>query len=132
MKNKLLNLTIALLGILLAVLMVFTISELYDTGRVYRYKAEDLLRFVRGQDYGNMLHCVYMNEAGGVYASEDMKECYAVAHYYEAATFYKAYAQCGKSEEAAKQKKVMEEQKALMGTLAYTAEEIDRKLGLKN
>lgn len=131
MKNRILNLVIGLMGVLLAVLTVFVIVGLRDAGRVYHYDEEDFLRSVREQNYSSLLYHVYMNEADDIPTSADMEECYAAARYYEAATFYKAYLACGRTREAAEKKAIMAEQRALLGELDYAASEINKKLGLE-
>ncbi len=134
MKNKGLNLiTNVIIGFLcfvFVILLFFVIDQVRDAGKVYT-RSEDLMVYnIQSGDYDSMIRGAYINEMYGVKASETMKECYAVAHYYEAASLYKAYEAAGKVEKAAEKKCIMEEQEALMGELSFAAEDIRKELGI--
>lgn len=128
--NVVANIVIGCLCLVFVVLFFVTVKQFADAGRVYTRSEDSMVYYIQNGDYESMLRGTYMNEIHGVWASDTMKECYAVAHYYEAATLYKAYEKAGKNELAAEKKKSMEEQEALMGELSFAAEDIREELGI--
>lgn len=134
MKNKgnelFINIGIIFFSFLLVVMLLYTTYHFYQAGAVYTESADSLLRYIEIGEYGELVRCMYKNEAAEAKITTDMAECYAVARYYEAASFYKVYFQNGRMEEAEKKKKIMEEQKLLMGDLAYVEEDIIESLEL--
>lgn len=131
-KNRMLNFAIVFLSFMLVVLFLYTTSGFYQAGSAYTYTEDNLLRNIESGRYENLIGNVYENEAHGVEITDTMAECYAVAHYFEAASFYKAYLQNGRIESAEEKEKIMEEQKLLMGDLEFVAEDINERLGLED
>lgn len=129
-KDLILKLGIGFLSFMLVVMFLYVISSFYQAGEIYTHSEDSLLGNIERGQYGNLVSNVYDNEICNVKVTANMAECYAVAHYFEAASFYKVYLQNGYTEKAEEKKKIMEEQKQFMGDLAYTVEEIDEKLGL--
>lgn len=135
MKNKGINaITNVIIGIMCAVFVILvwmTWREFKYARSNYIWSEDNLLGYIHSEDYTDMLRSAYNNEMRGIASTDTMKECYAVAYYYEAAALYKAYAETGKTEEAKKYGRMMEEQEALMGELTFAAEEIREELGIK-
>ena len=71
------------------------------------------------------------NEAKGVYKTSELKQCYAVADYFEAASLYKAAVYKGDTEAMKQYLLRMEEAYVLFDDISYVAEEIDAGLGLE-
>lgn len=127
-KHKALNgiilaLTLLLLGNMAAA--GFSLAEEVGDAGVGE---NSLLWQLESGDYPSMVEMMYLNEACGVKATETMKECYAVAEYFEAASYQRAYERDGQEEKAACYEKKMEDCRARMGTLAFTADDIGRIL----
>jgi len=134
MKNKginvITNFIIGIMGIIFVILVWLTWREFRYARSSYIWSEDSLLGYIQMQDYAGVLQGAYNNEMRGIKSTDTMKECYAAAYYYEAAVLYKAYAEMGKTEEAKKYGRIMEEQEALMGELTFAAEEIREELGL--
>lgn len=96
----------------------------------YYPKEESFLYSLQQKEYAAMVEMMYRNQAMDVKSNATFEECYAVAKYYEAATYYKAYKFDGNQELAMKKKAIMDEQILQMGELSYAAEDIDTLLGI--
>jgi hypothetical protein len=130
-KEKVLNLILAALCLVMLLSLIALVTGLHSYNTNYYPRTESFLYNLQDGDYVHMVTMMHQSEAAGVKADADRQECYAVARYYEAATYYKAYLQAGDSEQAAQKRTIMEAQKSLMGELSYAAEEIDQVLGLE-
>lgn len=94
----------------------------------YTYKERTFLYDVEYGEYDRMLEKMYTNEAFGVKPTKTMEECYAVARYFEAASYEIACRQDGQIERADQYLEIMEEQKEKMGEFSYVTEDIQNKL----
>lgn len=130
-KNLILNLLLAGLCIALVITIAGTVYEIYDYSKVNVRTQEHFMGELKYENYEEMVNDMYRNEANGIKPTETMEECYAIARYYEAAVYYKAYSLSGETQKAAKKKELMEEQKALTGELAYAIEDINTQLELE-
>lgn len=128
--NAVTNLIIGALCVVFVVLVWLTWRDFRSAGNQFIWSEDSLVGYIQQENYAGMLRSAYNNEMRGVASTDTMKECYAVAYYYEAAALYKAYAETGKTEEAEEQKRIMEEQETLMGELTFLAEEIREELGI--
>ena len=106
-------------------------AEALDYYKDYHPKEESFLYALEDGDYSRMVEMMYRNEVAGVETSEIYEECYAIARYYEAATYYKAYKNAGDIPRASEKKELMKKQIALMGELSGYAEDIDKMLELE-
>lgn len=130
-KNIVLNVIIAVLCFILVVMLAVFVQQIFDYNRNYYPDETSFLYAVQEQDYPRLVDMMHRNQAAGVKTSDTYEECYAVARYYEAATYYKAYREAGNQKLASEKENIMKEQLLLMGQLSYAAEEINRKLGLQ-
>lgn len=129
-KTVVINLILAGLCVAVVVTAAKVFYEIYDFKTVNARDEAYLIDNLKYGKYDNLLRDVYRNEAKCVETTETMEECYAVAHYYEAAVYYKAYLTAGETEKAEEKKAVMEEQKEMAEILSYAIEEINIRLGL--
>ncbi len=92
------------------------------------HRTSAFLRRIQDQEYQKCVEYYYENEADGVKPDEDLKECYGVAKYYEAAWQRMRYLSAGEQElaeaEAAKMTAAEEE----MGELQPVHQRIDAML----
>ena len=132
MKSKkiILNAIIVFLCLIFVIVSGVFISQMVDYNRSYHPDESSFLYACQEQDYVRMVNMMHRNLAAGVKSSDTMEECYAVAEYYEAATYYRAYFIAGNHDKAMKKKQIMDEKAALMGDLFYVAEDINKKLEL--
>lgn len=92
------------------------------------HRTSAFLRRIQDQEYQKCVEYYYENEADGVKPDEDLKECYGVAKYYEAAWQRMRYLAAGEQDlaeaEAAKMTAAEEE----MGELQPVHQRIDAML----
>ena len=130
-KNMLSNIVIGALCLVFVVSAFYMVREVIGYNTSYHPEESSFLYSIQQQDYANLVQMMYRNEAADVETNATYEECYAVARYYEAATYYKAYKNAGDEKAAAKKLEIMEKQVLLMGDLAYVADDIDEKLELQ-
>jgi len=133
MKNRKYFLADLLLGIMCVIVvgaLAFAIS-MFREEYSYHYTADSLYYRLEDEDFGSLVEMYYANEAAGVKADEDMKEYYGVARYFEAASYYKLYAQVQDGAKAEYYQTQMEEAKKQMGALSFLDEKILEKLGIE-
>lgn len=130
-KNTIINIVIVGLCFVFGILSIVTFTEAMDYYRDYHPGEDSFLYAIEDGDYSRMVEMMYLNEAAGVETSEIYEECYAVARYYEAATYYKAYKNAGDMARAQEKKQIMERQISRMGELSGCAEDIDKILKLE-
>lgn len=134
MKNRktLSNIFVGIVIFILSFMLVINISrfvkELQDSIGGYKTSEDHLLYYVQEGNYARMVERIQMNEFLGVKPSQTMKECYAIARYYEAATFYKAFIENNNLEKAAGKKEIMDQQEQLAGEMKYIINEINESL----
>ena len=119
-----------ILVLIVAVLLqtVVLVRLLWREVRGYTYKESTFLYDVEYGQYDRMLEKMYTNESFGVKPTKTMEECYAVARYFEAASYEIACRQDGQIERADQYLKIMEEQEEKMGDFYYVIEDIHKKL----
>lgn len=133
MKNRKYLLADLLLGIMCVIVvgaLAFAIS-MFREEYSYHYTADSLYYRLEDEDFGSLVEMYYANEAAGVKADEDMKEYYGVARYFEAASYYKLYAQAQDGAKAEYYQTQMEEARKQMGALSFLDEKILEKLGIE-
>jgi len=125
MQNK--NRLILLLDILLVLLCIalvgsaiFAVSSLHDSLDL-AYDADSFYYRLSDGDYAAMVELYYSNESIGAKADGELQQYYAIARFYEAACWYKAYE--GRSE-TARYLADMQQAESDMGSLAFVAEDI--------
>ncbi len=132
-KQKLIHLilNIVIVGLCLTMVccVVATISKLdYDyipSGDItyLQYCIDDDAEYQMIMEY-------YLLQAYDVKLNREQKECYGVAKYFEAASYYRAFMETGDMERAEREKKKMEQAIEEMGNWNVVKEDIDTKLGL--
>ena len=130
-KNTIINIIIGGLCFVFVILSFITFAEAMDYHRDYHPGEDSFLYAIEDGDYSRLVEMMYRNEVAGVETSEIYEECYAVARYYEAATYYKAYKNAGDMTRAQEKKQIMEGQISRMGELSGCAEDIDKMLKLE-
>ena len=130
-KEAIANLALILLSIVLVISIGVLISEVHMMNHTYTRKAQDFWYAIEYGNYSNLVTMKCDNEANGVYKTSELKQCYAVADYFEAASLYKAAAYKGDTEAMQKYADKMNTAYVLLDDISYVAEEIDAKLGLE-
>ena len=125
--NFLLDILIAVLCVALVGAAFFAVSSLRDSLHL-AYDADSFYYRLSDGDFGSMVEMYYSNESIGAKADEELQQYYAIARYYEAACWYRAYA--GRSE-TADYLAAMERAEKDMGPLAFVAEDIRESLKIE-
>lgn len=89
------------------------------------HRTSAFLRRIQDQEYQKCVEYYYENEADGVKPDADLKECYGVAKYYEAAWQRMRYLTSGEQELAKEAEAGMEAAAEEMGELQPLRERID-------
>lgn len=92
------------------------------------HRTSAFLRRIQDQEYQKCVEYYYENEADGVKPDEDLKECYGVAKYYEAAWQRMRYLAAGEKELAEAEAAKMTAAEEAMGELKPLHERIDAML----
>ena len=92
------------------------------------HRTSAFLRRIQDQEYQKCVEYYYENEANGVEPDDDLKECYGVAKYYEAAWQKMRYLTSGEQELAKEAEAGMEAAAEEMGALQPVRERIDEIL----
>ena len=118
------DLMVVFLAVILTIELIaiagFTFSFM-ETG----HKTSAFLRRIQDQEYQKCVEYYYENEADGVEPDDDLKECYGVAKYYEAAWKRMQYLASGKQALAKEAEAGMEAAAEEMGALQPVRERID-------
>ncbi len=130
-KEAIANLLLILLSIVLVISLGALISELRIVNRKYTREAQDFWRAIEYENYSDMVTMKWNNEAIGVHKNAELKQCYAVADYFEAASLYKAAAFEKNTEDMQKYETRMNEAYRLLDDVSYVAGEIDAYFGLE-
>lgn len=121
------DLMVVFLAVILTIELIaiagFTFSFM-ETG----HKTSAFLRRIQDQEYQKCVEYYYENEANGVEPDDDLKECYGVAKYYEAAWQRMRYLTSGEQELAKEAEAGMEAAAEEMGELQPVREQIDEIL----
>lgn len=126
--HKIMNVVIIFLTIVfLGNAAAFAVT-LADDLHGIEYEDYSLLSCVDRQDYAGLVQMMYSNEAYDVEPTETMKECYAVARYFELTSYDVAGIRKGPLENEAEYQAALEELRAQMGALVYAADDIDALL----
>ena len=92
------------------------------------HRTSAFLRRIKDQEYQKCVEYYYENEADGVEPDDDLKECYGVTKYYEAALQRMRYLASGEQVLAKEAEADMEAAAEEMGALQPVRERIDRIL----
>ncbi len=123
--------------IIIVILAFFTvlftgmgIVEMIDGMRSYTVSEDSMIYALQDGRYGDLVSDYHRNMAANAKSTETMKECYAIAKYYEAAIDYKLAIQENDLELLENSEIMMKESAAQMGSLSYAEKEINNLLGL--
>lgn len=95
-----------------------------------KYDAKAMENCIRYDNYDSLSQYYHTNQVQNVKADADMKECYGVAKYYEAAVMYKAYQAVGDENRVVSEKEAMDAAYQEMGEWKITADTINKQLGI--
>ena len=129
-KLIILNIVIGVLVFFLLITGTYALEEFsyeFDNG----YKEESFLYRIKDERYHEMVRMYHENEAYGKKFGEEGQEYYAIARYYEAASFYKAFSEAGDTERMERYLDKMKEAEEDMGAMAFVKDKIDEKLGIQ-
>lgn len=121
--NVVLDIVIVLLCLALVGAVAFAI-DIYMESFGWSYDADSFYYRLSDGDYGAMVDMYYSNESNNVKPDEELGMYYAVAEYFEAASWYKAYGEAGDSRWGEVYRQAMDEAQAQMGSLNMLAEDI--------
>ena len=124
-----LDIVIGVLCVLLVGALFFAIASFRENAS-YSYDEDSFYWRLEDGSFGQMVEMYYSNEAAGVEPTEDLLEYYAVAKYFEAASYYVLY-QEDAPEYAGYYQEKMETAAAEMGELAFLTEKIQKQLGVQ-
>ena len=124
-----LDIVIGLLCVALIGAAAFAATSFYDSFG-FDYDADSFYYRLTDGDYSQMVEMYYYNEANGVKADSELRQYYAVAEYFEAASWYKAFDSAGDSARAAEYETKMADAGNDMGALSMVAEDIRQSLGI--
>jgi len=127
--NLVLDIVIVLLCLALVAAAAFAVSSFRDSFG-WAYDADSFYYRLSDGDYGSAVEMYYLNEANKVKADDELRQYYAVAEYFEAASFYKAFRDAGDEGSAERYLARMEDAERRMGVLSFEAGKIDDILGI--
>ena len=110
--------------------VILTIELIAIAGFIFPFmetghRTSAFLRRIKDQEYQKCVEYYYENEANGVEPDDDLRECYGVAKYYEAAWQKMRYLTSGEQELAKEAEAGMEAVAEEMGALQPVRERID-------
>ena len=130
-KELIANAAIVVLSIGLVISMMILLTEVHYMDYGYAHDEDSFWYNIEDGRYGQIVRNRWMNEFEDVKVTEGLKQCYAVADYFEAASFYKAAIDNGNMQLAEKYALKMEEAYTYFYDITYIAEDIHNKLGLE-
>lgn len=129
-KIIILNIVIGVLVFFLLITGVYALEEFsyeFDNG----YKEESFLYRIKDERYNEMVRMYHENEAYGKEFDEEGQEYYAIAKYYEAASFYKTFSEAGDTMRTERYLEKMQKAEEEMGAMSFVKDKIDEKLGIQ-
>ncbi|MBQ7919188.1 MAG: hypothetical protein IJ324_04495 [Lachnospiraceae bacterium] len=99
-KNSVLSAILTVVMVIECVLIIITFGVFWsEFSYDYSWYADedDMVYAIEQERYGQLVKNYYYNELGGEKANNDMRECYGVAKYFEAALWHNAYETVGDS-----------------------------------
>lgn len=109
--------------------VVFTANMIYeDSYYGWQYSEDSFYYRMEDEAYGWMVEMYHANEAAGVEPTENMREYYGVARYFEAASYYKMYEGNQDTEKMLYYEEQMKDALEDMGELQFLEANIMEKL----
>lgn len=131
-KEIIANVALIALSVILGLSLIGLLAEVRWVGFDYSHDESDLWYYIDKEYYAQLVDYKWENEALGVEKTEELEQCYAVADYFEAASYYKAALYQNDTEKMKKYAAAMQEAYSKLDDVAYLAENIDEKLGIEN
>ena len=128
-RNSICNIIIIILSVILFILVIVLCKEVFNRS-YYTKDANSFYYDINDGRYTDMVISTEENRAIGVKETKELKSCYAVADYFEAASYYKVYIENDKKEVADKYLKTMTACRKDMDDFEYAADDIDEKMGI--
>lgn len=129
-KDLVANIILVLLSISLVIAFITLVGEMTGIDRYYNRDANSFWWEYDNGRYVDSIRVRYENIYNGVTETAELKQCYAVSEYFEAASLYKAAVYTGKEEKAAEYLKIMAKAYSEMDDVSYLADDIDTRLGI--
>lgn len=129
-KDWIANAIIVLLSISFVFLILVAIAESADANAGWSMEEKDFWNYISDEYYADIVEQAYHNENKGVTLTPGLRECHAVAKYFEAASLYKVAVFAGDAEDIKKYSATMEECRKELKDVMYVVEDIDLKLGI--
>ncbi len=129
-RRLILDIVIAVLAFGAVIALLFAISS-YREVYADSYSVDSYYYYMEEGNYPRLVELYYGERDRQEPKDGEKKEFYAVARYYEAASYYKMYQENGDTERAKEQAEKMEAARQEMGTLSGEAENICRQLEIQ-
>lgn len=130
-KLIVLNIVIIIMAFLLMLSVGYLIEEIHYVVSDYMYDEYSFVYALEDEDYGRIVY-MYNENYQNDYADESkLQEYYGIAKYYEAAFDFKVYEDLGEAGKAQEKQHLMDEAQLQMGELAFVADRIDERMGIK-
>lgn len=127
--NLVLDIVIVLLCLALVGAVAFAVSSFHDS-LGWAYDADSFYYRLSDGDYGAAVEMYYLNQAYDAKADAELQQYYAVARYFEAASFCRAYSDAREDGWVQHYMQRMDEAERDMGPLSFEADKINEKLGI--
>jgi len=131
-KELIANIVLIALSIILGLSLIGLLAEMRWVGFDYSHDESDLWYYIDKEYYAQVVDYKWENVALGVEKTEELEQCYAVADYFEAASYYKAALYNNDVEKMDEYVDKMQEAYSKLDDVAYLAENINAKLGIEN
>ena len=130
-KNiKIMNTIIIVLSAVLVISCAVFMNS-YRKTAMYYYDTDNYLNYIGYKEYYKLVNIQYRARKPIEQARGTMKECLAVAGYYESASLYKVHLETQNIVKAREYQSRMQRYESMMGELDYTASEIRDELGIE-
>lgn len=131
-KELIANIVLIALSVILGLSLIGLLAEMRWVGFDYSHDESDLWYYIDKEYYAQVVDYKWENVALGVEKTEELEQCYAVADYFEAASYYKAAVYNNDVEKMNEYVDKMQEAYSKLDDVAYLAENINAKLGIEN
>lgn len=131
-KEIIANIALIALSVILGLSLIGLLAEVRWVGFDYSHDESDLWYYIDKEYYAQVVDYKWENVALGVEKTEELEQCYAVADYFEAASYYKAALYNNDVEKMDEYVDKMQEAYSKLDDVAYLAENINAKLGIGN
>ena len=129
-KDLIANIVLVLLSITLVIAFLGLCSELRYVDNYYEKSASSFWWDYESGRYVDSIASRYTNTFRGVKETAELRQCYAVSEYFEAASLYKVAVFTDNSDKAQKYLDKMAKAYSEMGDVSYLADDIDTRLGI--